>query len=159
MRNLRIDELFIGAWVRRWTDAPQRLSCPMYVSGIFEDGLLHLDMSGNDGNPFDAKLEELCPIQMDEETLHGFGFVRVSKGENVWMKSVLDIRLTVSLRQRHGRQECRRAAISGRFACWNEEIRYVHELQRWWQDKVLLPYGVELRLQWNGNGIEKEEIG
>ena len=151
MRNLRLEELFIGAWVRRWVSLSDGFSSPVYVSGLFSGGGMYLDVEGNDGDPFDARIEEVCPIPMDERILRGFGFVRVSKGENVWMRSVGDIRLTISLRQRHGAVECRRAAISGRFACWNEEIRYIHELQRWWVDKVLLPYGVELVLSWKEN--------
>ena len=160
MRNLRLEELFIGAWVKRTMKGGQiGFSRPVEVIGMLYNGTLKLDFEGNDDGCTDAEIGDLCPVVMDEDSLRGFGFVRVAKGENVWMKSVLDIRLTVSLRQKHGRQECRRAAISGRFACWNEEIRYVHELQRWWQDKVLLPYGVELRLRWKGLEKEKEEIG
>lgn len=159
MRNLRIEELFAGAWVRRWVDVPMVLSSPMFVYALFGDGGLYLDVDGNDGDPFEAMIDEVCPITMDEDSLRGFGFVRVPRGDNVWMMSVGDIRLTISLRQIHGHQQCRRAAISGRFACWNEEIRYIHELQSWWRDRVLLPYGVELPLKWNGNCKEEEEIG
>lgn len=156
MRNLKLEELFVGAWVKRFHG--ERTSEPMKVVGLFCDGKMYLDAEGSEGDPFDVEIEEICPVQMDEDTMRGFGFVRVAKGENVWMKSVMDIRLTVSLRYRHGVQECRRAAISGRFACWNEEIRYIHELQRWWTDKVLLPYGIALELEWKGIIKEKEEI-
>ena len=148
MRNLRLEELFIGAWVRQWRKMPDCFSSPMYVCGLFSNGKMYLDIDDNCGDPFDADLKDTCPIPMDEDIMRGFGFVRVAKGENVWMKSVKDLRLTVSLRLRHGALECRRVAISGRFACWNEEIRYIHELQRWWTDKVLLPYGMELNLEW-----------
>lgn len=162
MRNLKLDELFIGAWVKSIVPVPEGepmlLSEPEYVSGIFEGGGLYLNFDGNEGDPFDCRVDEVAPVQMDEESLSGFGFVRVAKGENVWMKSIGDVRLTISLRQRHGHQECRRAAISGRFACWNEEIRYIHELQSWWRDKVLLPYGVGLKLEWKGKGKVKEEL-
>lgn len=148
MRNLRLEELFIGAWVRRLRRLPDGFSSPMYVCGLFSNGKMYLDVDENRGDPFDADLKELCPIPMDEDIMRGFGFAKAAKGDNVWMKAVGDLRLTVSLRQRHGAVECRRAAISGRFACWNEEIRYIHELQRWWTEKVLLPYGVELDLEW-----------
>ena len=157
MRNLRLEELFIGAWVRQWRKLPDGLSCPMYVCGLFSNGKMYLDIDDNDGDPFDADVKDTCPIPMDEHIMRGFGFVKVAKGENVWMKSIGDLRLTVSLRQRHGAMECRRAAISGRFACWNEEIRYIHELQSWWRDKVLLPYGVDLNLEWRERK-EKEEF-
>lgn len=158
MRNLRLEELFVGAWVSRFIPEQERFTEPMRVTGLFDGGAMYLETEGHTGDPFDAVVGEVCPIRMDEHSMRGFGFVRVAKGENVWMKSVGDIRLTVSLRYRHGTQECRRAAISGRFACWNEEIRYVHELQSWWRDKVLLPYGVELRLEWRGDEGEKEDF-
>lgn len=159
MRNLRIEELFVGAWVQRFLPQANRFTEPLYVHGIYADGGLYLNVEGNPGDPLDSRVEEVCPIVMDERSMRGFGFVRVAKGENVWMRSFGDIRLTVSLRYRHGAQECRRAAISGRFACWNEEIRYVHELQRWWTDKVLLPYGVPMDLEWRGVKDESEEVG
>ena len=147
----------MGAWVQRFIPSIEGFSEPLYVYGLYDGGSLNLNVAGNPGDALDARVEEICPIPMDEHSMRGFGFVRVAKGENVWMKSVGDIRLTVSLRFSHGTQECRRAAISGRFACWNEEIRYVHELQSWWRDKVLLPYGVELDLEWRGDEGEKEE--
>lgn len=158
MRNFNLEELFVGAWVRKFLPDQGRFTCPLRVSGIFGDGSIYLDFDGNDGDPFDANVTAICPIPMDEDTMRGFGFVRVPHGDNVWMRSVDDIRLTVSLRQRHGEVECRRAAISGRFACWNEEIRYIHELQRWWTDKVLLPYGVQLDMIWTEPEKDKEEL-
>lgn len=159
MRNLRIDELFIGAWVRRFSTDGCTLSAPMRVCGLSARGRVQIETADDeDAMVINAPVEELCPVQMDEDSMRGFGFVRVPKGENVWMTSVRDIRLTVSLRQKFGRQECRRAAISGRFACWNEEIRYVHELQAWWRDKVLMPYGLELCLSWRGGVKEREEL-
>lgn len=156
MRNLRLEELFLGAWVRRFS--ADTLSAPKRVYGLSNSGRVRLEAVGDDDVTDEFPVEELCPVQMDEDSLRGFGFVKVAKGENVWMKAVVDLRLTISLRQKFGHQECRRAAISGRFACWNEEIRYVHELQSWWRDKVLLPYGLSLDLSW-GEYKEKEEIG
>jgi len=156
MRNLRIDELSVGSWVQVLHE--DRFSGPMRVTGLFDGGGMYIECVGHQGDPFDAKVSEVCPVMMDERSMRGFGFVRVAKGENVWMRSFGDIRLTVSLRYRNGVQECRRAAISGRFACWNEEIRYIHELQRWWTDKVLLPYGVELDMRWREPQTETEEL-
>ena len=158
MRNLNLEELFIGAWVKRFIPEQKRFTCPMYISGLFWNDTMYLE-TNPEYEPIDAELKEIYPITMDEESLRGFGFVKVPRGENVWMKSVKDIRLTISLRQKHGALECRRAAISGRFACWNEEIRYIHELQSWWRDKVLLPYGLALNLEWNDSVEQKEELG
>ena len=158
MRNLRIDELFIGAWVKRLVPLSDGMfSRPLRVAGLFDNGSMYLDVEDNDGDPFDAELKDVFPVSIDEVVLRGFGFVRAAKGDNVWMSSFGGIRLTVSLRQRHGVYECRRAAITGKVTCWNEEIRYIHELQSWWRDKVLLPYGVELNLEWRDRK-EKEEF-
>ena len=157
MRNLRLEELFIGAWVRQWRKMPDCFSSPMYVCGLFSNGKMYLDIDDNCGDPFDAEIKDVTPIPITEDMLRGFGFVP-TKGENVWLKVIRDIRLTVSLRMRHGIMECRRVALSGKIACWNEEVRYFHELQRWWMDKVLLPYGLTLDLEWNDDVVVSEEI-
>lgn len=147
MRNLKLEELFIGAWVQVYMSIPDRFSPPMQVSGIFKDGDLYLDIDGNEGDPYEAVIDETFPVAIDEDILVRFGFVR-TKGDNVWMRKTSDFRLTIALRWRHGRQVVRRAAISGRVNCWNEDIVYVHELQRWWMDKVLLPFNVALELKY-----------
>lgn len=147
MRNLKIDELFVGAWVRKDIVA----SAPVMVCGLRDDG--KVSISGGE----DVALLDVCPVQIDEISLRGFGFEKV-RGNDVYMKSIGDIRMTVSLRWKHGIQECKRVALTGRVSCWNEEIRYMHELQRWWTDRVLLPYDTPLILKWVGVMPEKEEL-
>lgn len=143
MRHLEKEELFIGAWVQEWPQVPQDF-CPMKVKEIYSLGETVLDASGE---IVKASLDDLRGLPVNEETMRGFGF---SEARGVWVKIIDDLRLTLSLRPMRGGLPCRRVAISGRFACWNEEIRYIHELQRWWVDKVLLPYGIELELEWRG---------
>ena len=59
MRNLKLDELFIGAWVKRLIpSSPAMFSEPLRVSGLFDDGRLYLDFDGNDGDCFDAELND-----------------------------------------------------------------------------------------------------
>ena len=157
MRNLKIDELFIGAWVQTFFPASKSFSEPRPIIGIQDDGTVNLEVINSAVNPFSVSVGEVLPIPIDECIMRGFGFVR-TKGESVWLKVVGDIRLTVSLRLRHGLMECRRAAISGKISCWNEEIRYLHELQRWWIDKVYLPYNIPLVMEWRGVKKEKEEL-
>lgn len=108
---------------------------------------MYLDIKGNDGDPFDANVKDIYGVPINEVILHDFGFVP-TKGDNVWLMKVRDFRLTVALKWQGGEQICRRAAISGRTNCWNEELLYVHELQRWWVDKVLLPFSVPLVLKY-----------
>lgn len=148
MRNLKIEELFVGAWVGIYDDGA--VSGPLRVTNI-GDGTVVL----NGG--MQASLGILCAVPIDEEVMRGFRFYP-TKGDNVWMKQRGDIRLTVALRWRGGVQQCRRCAVSGRIACWNEEIRYVHELQRWWNDRVYFPFDMDLDLEWKGVPEKMEEL-
>lgn len=156
MRNLKIEELFTGAWVQQFRVENNAVTVPLLVFGVSKDGRILLETEGVE--PFDGSLENVYPIPIDSRTLEGFGFVR-TKGENVWLKVSEDMRITVALRLRGGVEECRRCAITGKIACWNEEIRYIHELQRWWNDRVLFPYNVSLDLTWRGIRKKREELG
>lgn len=126
-----IEELFVGAWVL-YGGGPVR---------VVSVGGERIGLSGG----ADAVLSDVRPLPITSAVLCGFGF-RQAKGDNVWLRNVGDMRLTVGLRVHHGVEECRRCAIGGRIVCWNEEIRYVHELQRWWIDRVYKPFGVFLEL-------------
>jgi len=152
MRNLKIEELFLGAYVCVFRDG--MMSAPMRVTDIRGDGCVILE--GVEGI-VSVSLRDICPVQMDEGVMRGFRF-HPTKGDNVWMKQRGDIRLTVALKWKGGIQQCRRCAISGRTACWNEEIRYVHELQRWWNDRVYFPFDVEMELEWKGVPEKIEEL-
>ncbi len=152
MRNLKIEELFAGAWVN---DSFGGLE-PKAISDIFSDGYVAVDIKAF----YDLstrKLDKIYPLQINEKLLRGFGF-RKAKGDNVWLKQVADMRLTIGLRWKAGVQIARRCAISGRITCWNEEIRYLHELQRWWNDRVYFPYDVPLKLDWKGVSEKVEEL-
>ena len=144
MRHLELKELFIGAWVQ-W---PAEASAPWSVDYLDGEGSVGF------GHGKYCKVEELLGLPINADVLRHFGFTQ-GRGD-VWVMEFGDIRLTVSVRPMRGGLPCRRVAISGRFSCWNEEIRHVHELQRWWVDKVLLPYGLSLDLKWKGNGHGQE---
>lgn len=139
MRSLYVDELFVGAWVRT-NDGAGR------ICGISGGDKLPVCIGGGVSEPVMCGYGDISPLHIDDKVLESFGFFR-TKGENVWKTRVGDFSLTVGLRLRHGVMECRRCAFTGRTSNWNEEIRYVHELQRWWTDKVLIPFGVELDLR------------
>lgn len=142
---MRREEMIYGAWVRMRDDVSGTPA--MVVS--FEDEAVDLACAGD---MYPAALGDLEPLWLDSAMLEGFGFRR-AKGDNVWFVTSGDMRLTVALRMRHGREECRRCAISGKIACWNEEIRFVHELQRWWNERVLFPFDIPLNLEWHGRGV------
>ena len=155
MRNLRIEELFAGAWVQQFKIEPGAVTLPMCVFGVWKNGRLWLDR--DDKEPFDTVIDKVYPIPVDSRMLEGFGFVK-AKGDNVWLKCAGDMRLTVALRMRGGVEIPRRCAITGKIACWHEEIRYFHELQRWWNDRVFFPFGISLDLKWHGFKEKKEEL-
>ena len=157
MRNLKIEELFMGALVAQ----VNRQGEPDKVIALHS----YLDLpvvvqslgGAFGGQPSASSLENVCPLQIDEKLLRGFGFRR-TKGDNVWVKQIADMRLTIGLRWKAGVQIARRCAISGRITCWNEEIRYLHELQRWWNDRVYFPFDIPLELKWRGVIEEIEEF-
>ena len=152
MRNLKIEELFAGAWVRQFTNHFE----PLVVVGLHTQMELPVMLQG-EKEYFASSLENVCPLQINEKLLRGFGF-RKAKGDNVWLKQVADMRLTIGLRWKAGVQIARRCAISGKITCWNEEIRYLHELQRWWNDRVYFPFDIPLELKWRGVTEEIEEF-
>lgn len=146
---MRIEEMFVGAYVMEYPR--EGAMVPMRVSGICPGGIVMLGDAS-------SSMDVVSAIPIDGDLLRGMGFAR-AYATDVWVMMVRDIRLTVSLRQRHGAVNCRRVAVTGRVTCWSEDIRYLHELQRWWVDRVLLPYGVPLDLEWNPDaaGAEREE--
>ena len=152
MRNLKIEELFSGALVGQIGGHQE----PLTVVGLHTELEMPVLLQGS-GDSFASRLENICPLQIDDKLLRGFGFRR-AKGDNVWLKQMGDMRLTIGLRWRAGVQICRRCAISGKIACWNEEIRYLHELQRWWNDRVYFPFDIPLELKWRGLTEEIEEF-
>ncbi len=151
MRNLKVEELFFGAWVNNKLGVIN----PTRVIGIGGSNTVSLDTEDYVGVP--SLIQNVYPLQIDENLLRGFGFKK-TKGDNVWLKQIGEMRLTIGLRWRAGVQICRRCAISGKIACWNEEIRYMHELQRWWNDRVYFPFDFPLDLKWHGVTEKKEEI-
>lgn len=142
MRKLKIEELFVGAWVQTV------VSSKMKVYGVWADGEILLDMPG--GEPVKACIDDVCGMRINEDVLEGFGFSRSRKDKDVWVLCVDTFKLTCSMKWKHGVQECRRCSFVGRASNWNEDIRYVHELQRWWTDKVTIAYGVSLDLNLKG---------
>lgn len=151
MRNLKVEELFFGAWVNNKLGVVN----PTCVIGIDGSNTVSLDAEDYIGVP--SLIDNVYPLQINEDLLRGFGFKK-TKGDNVWVKHVADMRLTIGLRWKAGVQIARRCAISGKITCWNEEIRYMHELQRWWNDRVYFPYDVPLKLDWKGVSEKVEEL-
>lgn len=146
MKELMIEELFAGAWVGMRDEKPG-VPHMMQVYGLWKDGDLFMASDEDEHEPSLSNIHDVCGLCIDEDVLSGFGFVLSRKDKDVWVLNVGDFKLTCSLRWHHGIRECRRCSFSGRASNWNEDIRCVHELQRWWTDKVAIPYGVRLELK------------
>lgn len=139
MRTVYFDELSVGFWV---CYSGEPCCFVVRLGGVY---LRFLD--GRELPYVDIDVSLLSGWLIDDVVLRRFGFVP-AKGENVWLLCVGDVRLTVSLRLRGGRFQCRRCALGGCVTgTWNEDIRFVHELQRWWVDKVLVHRGLSLDLE------------
>lgn len=72
--HLQLQDLQIGDLVQEINDITGKPSMPMYVSAIFESGHVYLDFDGNDGDVWEADIEDIAPIKIEEEILKGFGF-------------------------------------------------------------------------------------
>lgn len=143
MRSVLLEELSVGSLVRH-VPSPSCADGPWRVVSLSSDGTLFLvSLSGDDS--LRCSIGDVYGIPIDGVLLSHLGFLRAYK-DNVWFGVFGGVRVTLSLRQRHGEEYCRRVALTGRVTCWNESILYLHEFQRWWVDKVMLVCGVPLVL-------------
>lgn len=72
--HLTLHELRIGDWVQEYSDITEKFSMPMYVSAIFEDGTVYLNFNGNEGDIWEANIDDIAPIKIETDILKGFGF-------------------------------------------------------------------------------------
>lgn len=57
-------ELMLGSWVYE----SERSQFPMQVVNIDKD-MVYLDFEGNEGDVFEGRMDDICPIQLTEEIL------------------------------------------------------------------------------------------
>lgn len=85
---MKIEELFIGAWVQEYSPAADRLYMPMQVVGLFQSLIsqdtVYLDFEGNEADPWEAELKDLRGIPVTEEILLKNGFVKDDEFEGVY---------------------------------------------------------------------------
>ena len=72
--HLILQDIRIGDWVQEYSEITDKFSMPMYVSAIFEDGTIYLDFQGNEGDIWEANIEDIAPIKIETDILKGFGF-------------------------------------------------------------------------------------
>lgn len=63
-------ELMLGNWVYE----SERSQFPMRVVNIDKD-MVYLDFDSNEGDIFDGRMEDICPIPLTEEMLRNNGFI------------------------------------------------------------------------------------
>lgn len=71
---MKIDELFIGAWVQELSPIVQRMTPPMRVTGIFMEDTAYLELEDHEGDPFECKVADLRGIPVTEGLLERNGF-------------------------------------------------------------------------------------
>ena len=140
--HLDLADLHIGDWVQEYSDITGRLSCPMYVSALFEDGTVYLNFNGNEADIWEAEIKDIRPIIIDEDILKGFGF----KNGDVQQERVLKYgdteivfntdpnMMTFYVKHADG-------STSFAFGCF-----FVHSLQKLYYEYTRVP----LVLEWKG---------
>lgn len=53
-----------------------RLTMPMYIAGILNDGTIYLDFDNNEGDMWEVDIKDIAPVRIDEDILNDFGFKR-----------------------------------------------------------------------------------
>ena len=72
--HLTLQDIRTGDWVQEYSDITENFSMPMYVSAIFKDGTVYLDFNGNEGDIWEASIEDIAPVKIEPKVLNGFGF-------------------------------------------------------------------------------------
>lgn len=84
---MKIEELFIGAWVQEYSPAADRMYMPMQVVGLF-DGVIestaYLDFEGNEADTWEVEVRDLIGIPVTEELLLKNGFAKDDEFEGVY---------------------------------------------------------------------------
>lgn len=70
-----VQDLKIGYWVCTVTSFG-RLTMPMYIAGILNDGTIYLDFDNNEGDMWEVDIKDIAPVRIDEDILNDFGFKR-----------------------------------------------------------------------------------
>lgn len=135
---MKPNELTIGAWVQEYLPIPDKMSMPMQVVGVFND-IAYLDFEGNEGDVWEAEIENLRSIPLTEDFLKKNGFIHkciiepdeyYPEGLYEWEKEVEGCWVTLSVGSnkigcdwRLHVDNCDRDSIG------HVAVQYVHQLQ------------------------------
>lgn len=90
--HLNLHDIHIGDWVQEYSEFTGKPSMPMFVSAIFADGTIYLDFDGNEGDVWEANIENVAPIKIDKDILKGFGFTKGPHGTD-WVRKFNDLKI------------------------------------------------------------------
>ena len=124
-------ELMLGNWVYE----SERSQFPMKVVNIDKD-MVYLDFDGNEGDWFDGRMEDICPIPLTEEILFNNGFSREDTiGGFSFYRKIINDDILLKLVLKGG---AIRTFVLNDF----KEIKYVHQLQN-----ILTIAGIEMEFK------------
>lgn len=79
--HLTLNDIHVGDWVQEYSGIAKRMSCPLVVKDIFADGSLNLGFDNekySEFEPIESYDKDIYGIELNEEILEGFGFVKVA---------------------------------------------------------------------------------
>lgn len=110
-------ELMLGNWVYE----SERSQFPMEVVNIDKD-MVYLDFDSNEGDVFDGRMEDICPIPLTEDVFNKNGFEYLNG--------------VYYLKQCSNTEFCKdddgyfyMTSNLGEYKCIENPIKYVHQLQ------------------------------
>lgn len=127
---IKTKELMLGNWVYE----SARSQFPMKVVNIDTD-MVYLDFDGNEGDVFDGRMEDICPIPLTEEAFDKNGFK--------YLCGVYYLEEDTSLEFREEDDGYFYLSFDlSNFILSDKPIKYVHELQN-----LLTLAGVEMEFK------------
>lgn len=126
-------ELMLGNWVYE----SERSQFPMQVVNIDKD-MVYLDFDGNEGDVFDGRMEDICPIPLTGHFLVKNGFVRRNLGgyDNHFVYGYFTKNEVIEIRALY---DCEFSVLTFDRA---RIIKYVHQLQN-----ILTIAGIEIEFK------------
>lgn len=123
-------ELMLGNWVYE----SERSQFPMKVVNIDKD-MVYLDFEGNEGDVFDGRMDDICPIPLTEEIFHKNGFK--------YLCGVYYLKQCLNPEFYKDDDGCfYMTSILGDYKCIEKPINYVHQIQN-----ILTIAGIEIEFK------------
>lgn len=72
--KMTLQDIHIGDYVQAYSTITKKFAPPMYVTAIFDDGLIYLNIAGNEGDPFEENITDTYSLPITKRILKYFGF-------------------------------------------------------------------------------------